>query len=161
MRAVDSQPRKTDNATAAEVEFGPLPGMIGYQIRQAQTAVFRDFAVEMADLEISPGEFSLLTLIDANPGANQTRLTSVYKVDKSTMSLRISGLVNRGLVRRSRSKADQRYYALWLAEPGRRLLGKVRRKVERQEQAMDAVLQPGERAQLLDMLKRIARAFDP
>ncbi|MCL4746810.1 MAG: MarR family winged helix-turn-helix transcriptional regulator [Burkholderiaceae bacterium] len=140
--------------------FGPLPGMLGYQIRQAQTAVFRDFATSVSGLEISPGEFSLLTLIDVNPGASQTQLTAVYKVDKSTLSLRISGLVKRGLVRRSRSKTDRRYYALWLAAPGRRLLGKVRQQVDRQERAMAAALGPDEREAMLGMLERIVRVFE-
>ncbi len=157
----DKQADSSDKPAAREVRFGALPDMLGYQIRQAQTAVFRDFAVTMADLDVSPGEFSLLTLIDANPGASQTRLASVYRVDKSTLSLRIAGLVKRGLVRRSRSRIDQRYYALWLAEPGRRLLAKVRKHVDRQEQTMAGTLGPGERELLLDMLKRISHAFDP
>ena len=157
----DKQADSSDKPAAREVRFGPLPDMLGYQIRQAQTAVFRDFAVTMADLDVSPGEFSLLTLIDANPGASQTRLASVYRVDKSTLSLRIAGLVKRGLVRRSRSRIDQRYYALWLAESGRRLLAKVRKHVDRQEQTMADTPGPGERELLLDMLKRISHAFDP
>lgn len=157
----DKQADSSDEPAGAQVRFGPLPDMLGYQIRQAQTAVFRDFAMTVAGLDISPGEFSLLTLIDANPGASQTRLASVYRVDKSTLSLRIAGLVKRGLVRRSRSRTDQRLYALWLADPGRRLLAKVRKHVDRQEQAMADTLGPGERELLLDMLQRIARAFDP
>ncbi len=160
MRVANEQTVENGDESGAGIRFGPLPEMLGYQIRQAQTAVFRDFATTMSDLEITPGEFSLLTLIDVNPGASQTQLTAVYKVDKSTLSLRISGLVKRGLVRRSRSKTDRRYYALWLAASGRRLLAKVRTQVDRQERAMDAALAPGEREILLGMLRRIARVFE-
>lgn len=141
------------------VDFGPLPQMLGYQIRQAQTAVFRDFAAIMSELETSPGEFGLLTLIGNNPGISQVRLAAIYRLDKSTLSLTVSGLVKRGLVRRTRSKVDQRYYGLWLSNSGRATLRKVRERVDAQERAMDAVLRPGEREHLLDMLQRIAGAF--
>ncbi len=149
-----------DGIRGRDPEFGPLPQLLGYQIRQAQTALFKDFSNITNSLKITPGEFSLLTLIDTNPGVSQTSLTSLYKVDKSTLSLSLGSLAKRSLVRRVRAPLDNRYYALWLTEAGRRLLRKVRARVDAQERTMDAVLRPGERAHLLDMLSRIAGAFD-
>jgi len=149
-----------DGNRGRDPEFGSLPQLLGYQIRQAQTALFKDFSNITNSLKITPGEFSLLTLIDTNPGVSQTSLTSLYKVDKSTLSLSLGGLAKRGLVRRVRAPLDNRYYALWLTEAGRRLLRKVRARVDAQERTMDEVLRPGERAHLLDMLSRIAGAFD-
>lgn len=142
------------------IRFGALTGMLGYQIRQAQAAVFRDLEDSLASLSVSPGEFGLLTLIGANPGANQTRIAAIYRVDKSTLSLRVSGLVRRGLVERSRSQVDQRQQGLGLTEEGRDLLRRIRRQVDRQERLMDSVLDPGDRERLLAMLSRIARAFE-
>ncbi|HMM51010.1 MAG TPA: MarR family transcriptional regulator [Burkholderiaceae bacterium] len=143
-----------------KVNFGDLPQLLGYQIRQVQTALFKDFSDSSADIRVTPGEFSLLTLIDTNPGVSQTALMSVYKVDKSTLSLSIRGLQKRGLVRRVRGQLDQRFQSLWLTEAGVQSLQRIRRQVDRQERAMDACLRSGERAQLLDMLTRIRRAFD-
>ena len=40
------------------------------------------------------------------------------------------------------------------------MLRRVTRRVEKQEQTMDAVLKPGERELLLDLLDRVSRAFD-
>ena len=85
-----------------KVDFGHLPNYLGYQIRQAQTAIFRDFAGLMKDVGVTPGEFSLLTLLDANPGINQITLTRVYQLDKSTLSYAINGLKQRRLVKRVR-----------------------------------------------------------
>lgn len=151
---------RCDSELASKVDLGSLPELLGYQIRQAQTALFRDFSAITARLEVTPGEFSLLTLIDANPGASQIGLTSMYKVDKSTISLSIGGMVKRGLVNRVRSESDNRYYALSLTEAGRRLLKLARAQVDAQERAMDAVLRPGERERLLEILPRIARVFE-
>ena len=144
----------------AGVEFGRLPGYIGYQVRQAQSAVFRDLSRSLRDTGVTPGEFSLLTLLRANPGINSITLTRIYQLDKATLSLSIKGLVTRGLISSTRHANDRRYYALELTPAGRALLQGVTRRIERQERAMDAVLKPGERERLLDLLQRISRAFD-
>lgn len=142
------------------VRFGPLPGYLGYQIRQAQAAIFRDLAATTAKLKLTPGEYGLLSLVDANPGISQIDLAQVYGLDKSTLSLAVTRLHKRGLVRRTRSADDGRYYGLWLTQSGSRLLADARAHVEAQEEAMDRVLRPGERARMLDMLKRISGVFN-
>lgn len=143
-----------------EVDFGRLPGYIGYQVRQAQSAVFRDLSRTLRETGATPGEFSLLTMVRANPGINSITLTRIYQLDKATLSLSIKGLATRGLISSTRSANDGRYYALELTREGHALLQGVTRRIERQERAMDAVLKPGERERLLDLLQRISRAFD-
>jgi DNA-binding MarR family transcriptional regulator len=164
MPRMKREPNPKRHAQSAErlstISFGLLTGYLGYQIRQAQAAVFRDLMASIADLEITPGEFGLLTMLDENPGISQVDLAAVYKLDKSTLSLAVGRLVKRGLVRRLRSRDDERYYALWLQEPGRVLLKRVRARVEAQESAMDAALRRGERKCLLDMLQRVSRALN-
>ena len=142
------------------VEFGRLPGYIGYQVRQAQSAVFRDLSRTLRDTGVTPGEFSLLTLLRTNPGINSITLTRIYQLDKATLSLSIKGLAKRGLISSTRHANDRRYYALELTPAGRALLQGVTRFIERQERTMDAVLRPGERERLLDLLQRISHAFD-
>lgn len=146
--------------TLPGIDFGRLPGYIGYQVRQAQSAVFRDLSRMLRETGVTPGEFSLLTLLRANPGINSITLTRIYQLDKATLSLSIKGLVARGLISSTRHANDRRYYALELTPTGRGLLQGVTRRIERQERTMDAVLKPGERERLLDLLQRISRAFD-
>ena len=144
----------------AEVDFGRLPGYIGYQLRQAQSAAFRDLSRNLRQTGVTPGEFSLLTMVKANPGINSITLTRIYQLDKATLSLSIKGLAKRGLLSSTRHANDRRYYALGLTSEGRALLQGMTRRIERHERAMDFVLKPGERALLLDLLQRISRAFD-
>lgn len=166
-RAPGAAAKNTKNTKApktgqelADVDFGKLPGYIGYQVRQAQSAVFRDLSRNLRDTGVTPGEFSLLTLLRANPGINSITLTRIYQLDKATLSLSIKGLMGRGLISSTRHANDRRYYALELTPAGRALLQGVTRHIERQERTMDAVLRPGERERLLDLLQRISRAFD-
>jgi len=144
----------------ADVDFGRLPSYIGYQLRQAQSAVFRDISRTLKETGVTPGEFSLLTMLGANPGINSITLTRIYQLDKATLSLSIKGLAKRGLISSTRHANDRRYYALELTSEGRVLLRGVTRRIERQERTMDVVLNPGERDRLLDLLQRISRAFD-
>jgi DNA-binding MarR family transcriptional regulator len=144
----------------AEVDFGRLPGYIGYQLRQTQSASFRDLSNTLRKTGVTPGEFGLLTLLRANPGINSITLARIYRLDKATLSLSISRLARRDLISSTRHANDRRYYALELTSEGRVLLQGVTRHIEKQERAMDAVLKPGERELLLDLLQRISGAFD-
>lgn len=140
--------------------LGPLPGYIGFNLRRAQMASFRHLDRTAGDLGLSPGQFSLLTFLDANPGVSQKILSQEFGVDTSTLSPVLDGLAGRGLVDRLRAPHDKRTYALHLTAAGRSLLTEMRARIEAQEAAMEAALAPGERASLLDMLQRIAHALD-
>jgi len=142
------------------VNLGKLPLYLGYQVRQAQAAVFRDFAEAGGDLGVSPGEFSLLTLVRENPGIHQISLVRVYKLDKSTLSNSITHLEKRKLLRRVRDEKDRRFYGLWLTKFGKAVLDRATDRIEEQETRMDGALAQGEREQLLDLLARISSALD-
>ena len=113
----------------------------------------------MKDIKLSPGEFSLLTLVNHNSGVSQIALANVYDLDKSTLSHAVKGMVKRGLIIKRRSKGDRRYYGLKLSHSGRVLLDKVTNIVENQEKTMDSILSPGEKEQLLGNLIRISKVF--
>ena len=151
---------RTARKAPGDIDFGKLPGYIGYQLRQAQAAVFRDLSGSLRATGVTPGEFSLLAMLKANPDINSITLARTYQLDKATLSLSIKGLARRGLLSSTRSANDRRYYSLRLTPAGRAVLRRVTRCIESQERAMDAVLAPGERAVLIDLLERISRAFE-
>jgi DNA-binding MarR family transcriptional regulator len=149
-----------DDSALDTVDFGKLPGYIGYQMRQAQSAIFRDISRAIKDLGVTPGEFSLLAMLRANPGLNSITLARIYQLDKATLSISLKRLVKRGLIQSARSADDRRYVSLRLTGAGRKVLERVTRRIERQERAMDAVLKPGERELILELLARISGAFN-
>lgn len=146
-------------AAAAPLELGKLAGYLGYQIRQAQSAIFRDLARATRPLGVTPGEFSLLATLQHNPGLSSLRLAQAYRLDKTSLSLALKRLAGRGLIASNRNAGDRRYHALALTAAGRDVLRRATRRIEAQERAMDALLGPGERPLLLDRLGRIAAAF--
>src|SRR5690348_15000043 len=80
--------------------LGLLPGLIGYQLRLAQRAIFADFADCVGDTGISPGLFGILVVLDANAGLTQQALANAAHLDRSTMVTVIDKLEHRGLVER-------------------------------------------------------------
>jgi len=132
---------------------GALPDLLGYRLRLAQQAVFRDFASSVQGL--SPGRVGLLIYIDANPGVTQSRLAEAAERDRSTMVGVLDQLQARGLIERRRG-ADRRTNGLWLTRPGRSLLARALRAIARHEQRIAARLTVAERRLLLSLLGRIS-----
>ena len=131
---------------------GLLPGLLGYRLRLAQQAVFRDFGRTVSDLP--PGRVGILLLIEANPGVTQSRLAQAVELDRSTMVGVLHRLQARSLVERRRGE-DRRTNGLWLTRPGRALLARMRQRIEQHERRVAGRLSAAERAQLLALLAKL------
>jgi DNA-binding MarR family transcriptional regulator len=129
-----------------------LPGLLGYRLRLAQQALFRDFAATVA--ELSPGRVGILLLIEANPGVTQSRLAQAVSLERSTMVGVLHTLEARGLVERRRG-ADRRTNGLWLTPLGRSLVSRLKRRIQLHERRVAARLSAEEREQLLALLAKL------
>ena len=130
-----------------------LPDLLGYRLRLAQQAVFRDFAASIP--EVSPGRAGMLLLIDANPGVTQGRLARAVRLERSTMVGVVDALEARGLIERRRGE-DRRTNGLWLTRAGRARLGRIKRRIEVHEDRVAARLSAAERKALLALLEKLA-----
>jgi len=138
----------------APLKPGVLSGLLGYRLRLAQQAVFRDFASSVA--ELSPGRAGMLLLVEANPGVTQGRLADAVGLERSTMVGVIDALEERGLIERRRG-ADRRTNGLWLTRAGRSFVARLKSRIEMHERRVAAHLTPGERAQLLALLEKLGQ----
>jgi DNA-binding MarR family transcriptional regulator len=132
---------------------GILPSLLGYRLRRAQQAVFRDFASSIP--ELSPGRVGILLLLEANPGVTQSRLAQAVSLERSTMVGVVDVLESRGLIERRRG-ADRRTNGLWLTDPGRELVARLKRRIQLHERRVAARLSVQERAQLLALLEKLS-----
>jgi len=137
------------------VDRGVLTGLIGFHLRLAQIAVFRDFATTLGALDVTPGVFAVLVLIESNTGLKQTELANAVGLDRSSMVPVIDNLERRGLVRRHAAATDRRANALRLTTAGGALLKKAKRLVAAHETRLAENLGAGERVALVAMLDRI------
>jgi DNA-binding MarR family transcriptional regulator len=132
---------------------GLLSGLLGYRLRVAQQAVFRDFARAIPDA--SPGRAGILLLIDANPGVTQSRLAQAVGIDRSTLVGVLHALQARDLIERLRGE-DRRTNGLWLTRAGRTLVASLKQRIRVHERRVAARLSVAERSQLLALLQKLA-----
>ncbi|HEY0835187.1 MAG TPA: MarR family transcriptional regulator [Azospirillum sp.] len=153
----DRRSRTRPNKTG-KLALGPLPDLVGYNLRKAQVAVFQNFQNAVAPHDITPGQFGVLIMIKENQGLSQSDLGAAVGIDRSTMVAVIDRLESRGLVIRAPSPNDRRSYALKLSPDGERLLDELVPRVREHDQSMVKDLSADEQAQLIDFLRRVARS---
>lgn len=135
--------------------FGLLPDLLGYHLRRAQSAVFQDFAAAMNGADVTPGQFGVLALIDANRGLSQTQLAEILGIDRSTLVAVIDKLEHQGLVERAARPNDRRSHALQLSRDGRQRFLALSRRVKQHEKRIARQLSARERATLIALLQKI------
>ena len=145
----------TKKNTATGISLGILPNLIGYQLRIAQIALFRDFAEALGEFEMTPGLFGVLVIIEANPDLKQSELAKAAHLDRSTVVSVIDNLERRQLVERRASPNDRRSNALRLTAEGTALLKKLKRLVAEHEKRLVQHLSPDEQQTLIGLLTRV------
>jgi DNA-binding MarR family transcriptional regulator len=118
--------------------------------------VFADFGETFAELNLRPGQFAALTVIDGNRGITQSEVCAALGIRHSNFVTVIHDLERRGLVRRNSSAADRRSKALELTPAGRRVLDRAAGLQRIHEARIARRLGPGGREQLLCLLARLA-----
>ncbi len=148
-------------AEAEPIDMGSLPTLLGYVLRRAQLAVFQDFLKSCAVLDIRPTQFSVLTIVERNPGLKQSQVGDALGVKRANFVALLDGLERRGLVRREQSATDRRSYALYLTRDGEDLLARLNPVIAAHETRLSEALGPGGSAVLLDLLTRLSDIGDP
>jgi DNA-binding MarR family transcriptional regulator len=140
--------------------MGMLQSSIGYHMRRAQIAIFQDIISDFAEHDIRPAQYSVLVLVAANPGLNQSEIAAALGIKRTNFVALIDSLETRGLARRSATLADRRSYALFLTDAGRTLLGRLEKIQSEHEARVLARIGSENRDDLLALLTRIADLAD-
>ena len=142
------------------LQLGELSELLGYLLKRAQLKVFEDFLRCVAPLQLTPAQFSVLLLLDRNPGRNQTEIASTLGILRPNFVAMLDGLESRDLCARIRSTNDRRSHMLALTDKGRAVLARAKRLVASKHEArLNELLGPTNRTALLSMLTRIAQEF--
>jgi DNA-binding MarR family transcriptional regulator len=142
------------------IELGELSELIGYSLKRAQLKIFEDFLRCVAPLQLTPAQFSVLLLLDRNPGRNQTEIANTLGILRPNFVAMLDGLESRDLCVRMRSANDRRSHILVLTEKGKAVLARAKKLVAAKHEArLNELLGPANRAALLAMLARIAKDF--
>jgi len=122
-----------DAGARSAFNYGPLQNQLGYLLRRAQIAVFRDFFAVFDEFDIRPAQYSVLTLIECNPGLSQTEICKALGIQKPNFVPVLDALEARGFVRRASTPSDRRSYALFLTATGQNFVRKLHRAAAKHE----------------------------
>jgi DNA-binding MarR family transcriptional regulator len=132
-----------------------LSGHVGYALRQAQGVILADLNQALARVNLRPGHFAVLVLINQNPGTSQSNVSAALGIQKANFVATIAALEHRGLVRRR--KSDGRTYSLGLTPTGRSVLLRAEELRAQHEARVTAQIGSDGRMQLLTLLHRLAQ----
>lgn len=144
-------------ANGQEIDLSTLTGLIGYQLRRAQIAVFDDFIRSFAPHDIRPTQYGVLTAIDGNPGSSQAAIAQSLGIKRSNFVKLIDEFERRKLVVRKQVAGDRRANALFLTKTGQTELAALHEVRIAHEARMAALLgDERDRSILLKQLQRLA-----
>src|SRR5436190_1236804 len=158
-RTLRKEPADAAVETSA-LQLGELSDHLGYLLKRAQLRIFEDFLRCVAPLELTPAQFSVLMLLDKNPGRNQTEIANTLGILRPNFVAMLDGLESRDLCARIRSTNDRRSHIVVLTDKGRAVLARAKKLVAAKHEArLNELLGPANRAALLAMLATIAKEF--
>eukprot|EP01035_Chromulina_nebulosa_P003821 gene3821-5226_t len=131
----DTAPPPEDVADGQALQIGELAELLGYSLKRAQLKVFDDFLRCMAPLQLTPAQFSVLILLDNNPGRNQTEIANTLGILRPNFVAMLDALESRDLCTRMRSPNDRRSHVLMLTDKGRTTLARAKKLVTAKHEA--------------------------
>jgi DNA-binding MarR family transcriptional regulator len=135
-------------------------GAVGYLLRQAQLSLRRAIDAALRDLGLTTPQFSVLSVLDVEPGLSGADLARASMLTPQTVNGIVLALERAGRIERTPAPRDRRVLQVRLTESGRALLGTARTRVAAVEQRMTVALGDDQVAQLRAWLVACARALD-
>src|SRR5262252_9949791 len=114
--------------TPGEGKRGPK-GHLGYLVRQANVAVRAAMEKALADLEVTPAQFAVLTMIVAYPGVSGADLARLTFLTPQTINVIVRNLVRAGAIEKSAHATHGRILRLSATARGQALLKRCRARV--------------------------------
>jgi DNA-binding MarR family transcriptional regulator len=146
--------RITETAEPDErLALGHLDGHLGYFLRRLQLAVFKDFIRMLAPMRVRPAQYSVLLLIEANPGRSQAAIGKALAIERARLARMLHELQRRRWIERRRTARDGRSHALWLTPQGEHALAQIKTLTARHEEQIGRLVGPKRRLQLMEMLR--------
>jgi DNA-binding MarR family transcriptional regulator len=132
-----------------------VEGAVGYHLRRAQTVVLDDVGRRLRTLGLNPRDFTVMSVIGANPGINASRIAESLPMKRSNLSVLLVRLKRRGLVRRAAGEDSGRIQSLHLTREGVRLLEDARRLHREHLSFVEKILGRSRMAQLIRALRKL------
>jgi len=130
--------------------------VIGYRLRRAQLYVFQQFNERFAAFGLRPSEYSILVLIEDNPGRTQVDIANILGIKRANFVALIKALDERGLTERRAAPSDRRSNALYLTEKGAAFVARIKQtQTDFEQHCIDKLGGVEARDKLMQLLDRL------
>ncbi|MFZ2291241.1 MAG: MarR family winged helix-turn-helix transcriptional regulator [Corynebacterium casei] len=136
-----------------------LETVIGYKLKQAQSALRARMDGALRPLQLTTPQYSCLEVIRDNPGASSAEIARRAFVSRQTMNTLLRGLQSRGLVERGEA-SNSRALPTTLTREGLRLLEEASTVVSQINHSLTATLTEEQREQLSAALSQCFEALN-
>jgi DNA-binding MarR family transcriptional regulator len=145
--------RKLLSAPGQELRLGVLNGHLGYFVRRLQVAIFKDIIREFAPMKLRPAQYSVLVLVEANPGRSQATIARALNIERARLARLLHELERRKWIQRRIAAGDGRSHSLFLTNDGERALARIKALAARHEAQMAEAVGHKRRMLLMDLLR--------
>jgi DNA-binding MarR family transcriptional regulator len=156
-RAADHRATERESAVALDqtdrLKLGTLDGHLGYFLRRLQIAVFKDFIRTLAPMDVRPAQYSVMLLIEANPGRSQATIGQALDIERARLARLLHVLEGRGWIERRAANGDGRSHSLYLTRGGEKALVRIKALAARHEAWLAEFVGSKRRTALVDLLK--------
>ena len=144
------------NVTAIEqVDTSYLQTLLGYNARRAALTIIEGFLERMAEFGLRPVDFSVMSVIQHNPGVTSRQLCAALNLLPPNLVGLIQSLEARGLIHRLPHPTDGRAMGLHPTPEGAALMQQAGQAATDLEIERSSRLTPTQRKTLLDLLQKI------
>ena len=141
--------------TVATVNASYLQTLLGYNARRVSLQVIELFNERMAAYDLSPVDFSVLSLVHHNPGITSRRLCSTLSLLPPNLVGKISLMEKRDLLTRLPHPDDGRAIGLHLTEAGNQMMQQAEDTATQLELDISSKLTAAETKTLLRLLQKV------
>jgi DNA-binding MarR family transcriptional regulator len=146
---------KNTPAAVEKVDTRYLETLIGYNARRAALAVIGEFLEKMAVYDLSPVDFSVMSVIVHNPGVTSRQLCAALNILPPNLVGLIQNLHARELIERMPHPHDGRAVGLHPTPKGSQLMAEAELTASELERNVGGKLTPNQTQTLVTLLQKI------
>ena len=138
-----------------ELHTAHLEALLGYNTRRAALHIIGAFMQNMADFDLRPAEFSVLSLIRHNPGITSRQLCAALNILPPNLVVILKQFEKRGLIARKPHPTEGRAIGLSLTDKGDTLVAAAEEVSASSDLSATQSLTAAERKTLTRLLQKI------
>ncbi|MDX2376382.1 MarR family winged helix-turn-helix transcriptional regulator [Microbacterium sp. LRZ72] len=146
----------TSEGTPGPATAADLAGDISFLLARANALSVASGNAALAPFGLKVRSYAVLALAAQDTRPSQREISEYLRLDPSQVVALVDDLQNRSLVSRQPDPADRRANVVLITSEGRELFGAAERSVAEAERVLHGELDERERAQLSELLGRLA-----